>query len=324
MYAVNFNLTCVAILKYNNLLTLFPGALIAKPFLKWAGGKGQLIAAIEASLPKDIAGKDELTYIEPFLGSGAVMFWFLQKFPNTKKAVINDINSDLSKAYLIIKEEPQALIKVLTTIQNKYYRLTDEEDKKTFFLEKREEFNLRHLSALENTALLIFLNRTCFNGLYRVNSKNKFNVPFGKYDKPKICDPETIMADSNILQRVIILNGDYAETIKYATKNTFFYFDPPYKPISKTSSFNSYAKDSFDDNEQIRLKQLCDVITANGHQWLLSNSDPKNSNPDDNFFDDLYASSSNNIKRVKAKRVINSNAQKRGEINELLITNYTI
>ena len=306
------------------MITLFPDTLNAKPFLKWAGGKGQLIAAIEAALPKDIASRDELTYIEPFLGSGAVMFWFLQKFPNTKKTVINDINSDLSKAYIIIKEEPHALIKVLMIIQNKYYRLTNEEDRRTFFLEKREEFNSRHLSSLENTALLIFLNRTCFNGLYRVNSKNKFNVPFGKYDKPRICDPETIIADSNILQRVIILNGDYAETIKYATKNTFFYFDPPYKPISKTSSFNSYAKDSFDDNEQVRLKKLCDVITANDHQWLLSNSDPKNNNPNDNFFDDLYFSSSNNIKRVKAKRVINSNSQKRGEINELLITNYII
>jgi DNA adenine methylase len=303
---------------------LFPDTLYAKPFLKWAGGKGQLIAAIEAALPKDIGSKNELTYIEPFIGSGAIMFWFLQKFSNIKKAVINDINTDLTKAYFTIKEEPHALINVLMSIQNKYYRLTDEGDRRTFFLEKREEFNSRHLSTLDNTALLIFLNRTCFNGLYRVNSKNQFNVPFGKYDKPRICDPETIMADSNILQRVIILNGDYAETIKYATKNSFFYFDPPYKPISKTSSFNSYAKDSFDDNEQVRLKQLCDVITAKGHHWLLSNSDPKNNNPDDNFFDDLYRGPSISIERVKARRVINSNSAKRGEIHELLIHNYKV
>jgi DNA adenine methylase len=301
---------------------LFPEALYSKPFLKWAGGKSQLIPAIEAALPKDIHDRKDLIYVEPFIGSGAIMFWFLQRFPNVRSAVINDINADLTTAYTTIKEEPYPLIESLKIIQNKYYRLTSEEDRRIFFLEKRDEFNSWHLTSLENTTLLIFLNRTCFNGLYRVNSKNHFNVPFGKYDKPKICDPETIIADSNILQKVTILNGDYKETLNYAANNAFFYFDPPYKPISKTSSFNSYAKDTFDDNEQIRLKHFCDELTSKGYQWLLSNSDPKNINAEDNFFDDLYSGKSIYIDRVKAKRIINSNSAKRGEIFELLISNY--
>ena len=301
---------------------LFPDTLYAKPFLKWAGGKGQLITAIEAALPKGLGLCKNLTYIEPFIGSGAVLFWFLQKFPQTKKAVINDVNLDLVKAYNTIKDEPFALIHALEKIQSYYHKLLTEEERKCFFLEKRTEFNSRHLSPLDNTALLIFLNRTCFNGLYRVNSKNHFNVPFGKYDKPKISDPDTIMSDSNLLQKVTILHGDYKETLREATAETFFYFDPPYKPISKTSSFNAYAKDAFNDAEQVRLKEFCDLLTARNYKWLLSNSDPKNTDPTDNFFDDLFSCSTNKINRVKAKRIINSNASKRGEIFELLITNY--
>jgi len=302
---------------------LFPEAQYAKPFLKWAGGKRQLIAAIEAVLPADISNRKHLTYVEPFIGSGALMFWFLQKFPNVRSAVINDINPDLTQAYTTVKDQPYDLINALKSIQDKYYNLSSDEDRKSFFLEKRDEFNSRQLSFLHNTALLIFLNRTCFNGLYRVNSKGHFNVPFGRYENPTICDPETIIADSQILQRVTILNGDYQETLRYATDDSFFYFDPPYKPISKTSSFNSYAKDTFDDNEQVRLRHFCDILTERGIQWLLSNSDPKNTNPEDNFFDDLFSDASITITRVKAKRTINANSTKRGEINELLIRNHT-
>jgi DNA adenine methylase len=295
----------------------------AKPFLKWAGGKTQLIPAIEAALPKAIRQKDNLTYIEPFIGSGAVMFWFLQQFPHVQKAVINDINPDLTRAYNIIKEQPLSLIDALSNIQDSYYALSSEEDRKSFFLEKREAFNARNLPALDSTALLMFLNRTCYNGLYRVNSKNRFNVPFGKHSNPKICDPATIIADSHILQKVIILNGDYRDTLQYATENTFFYFDPPYRPISQTASFNAYAKDVFDDAEQIRLRHFCEDLSNRGYQWLLSNSDPKNTNATDNFFDDLYNDHIINIDRVRAKRIINSNSAKRAEIFELLISNYT-
>lgn len=300
----------------------FPENLLAKPFLKWAGGKRQLIAEIDRALPKDINERSQLTYIEPFIGSGAILFWFLQKFPNVQNAIINDINTDLTQAYTIIKKEPKALIKALGKLQAEYHKLNDEESKKLFFLAKRETFNSRILNSLDNTVLMIFLNRTCFNGLYRVNSKNQFNVPFGKYDKPKICDADTIMADSKLLQKVTILNGDYKEVLKYATDDSFFYFDPPYKPISKTSSFNSYAKDTFDDAEQTRLKLFCDDLTEKNYQWLLSNSDPKNVNSDDDFFERLYSGDNIYIKRVKARRSINANSSKRGEINELLISNY--
>lgn len=299
-----------------------PVTLNAKPFLKWAGGKGQLIAAIEKALPQNLNQNKKLTYVEPFIGSGAVMFWLLKTFTNIHKAVINDINPDLIKAYVTVKEQPLALIESLKKIEKKYHGLKLEEDRRNFFLDKRSLFNARHLTTLENTALLFFLNRTCFNGLYRVNSKSEFNVPFGRYDNPKICDEETIMADSALLQKVTILHGDYEETLKHATVHSFFYFDPPYKPISKTSSFNAYAKDSFNDEEQVRLKHFCDELTRRNYQWLLSNSDPKNINPSDNFFDDLYSGENIFIDRVKAKRSINSNSSKRGEIFELLISNY--
>jgi len=297
-------------------------AMKAKPFLKWAGGKGQLIPAVEAALPGDLAGKESLVYVEPFAGSGAVLFWFLQKFPNVQHAIINDINTDLANAYRVVKEHPQLLIETLQVIQDKYYGLKSEEDRRNFFLEKREIFNSRALSVLDKTALLLFLNRTCFNGLYRVNSQNRFNVPFGKYSRPKICDPETILADSNILQKVTILNGDYRKTLEHASGRAFFYIDPPYRPISKTASFNAYAQKVFGDDEQIALKEFCDGLSAKGCRWLLSNSDPKNENPKDNFFDDLYKDESVYIKRVKAKRTINADAAKRGEIRELLISNY--
>jgi DNA adenine methylase len=304
------------------MINSIAGIQDAKPFLKWAGGKGQLIPAIEAALPKELLVKKVVTYIEPFIGSGAVLFWIIKTYPNIQNAVINDINEDLVKAYTAIKHEPEKLIQVLQKIQADYFRLNSEEDRKLFFLVKRSFFNSRHLNELDNTALLIFLNRTCFNGLYRVNSSNEFNVPFGKYTNPKICDEKTIIADSKLLQRVTILHGDYKETMKYTTKNTFFYFDPPYKPISKTSSFNSYAKDTFDDAEQVRLKAFCDELSSKDIRWLLSNSDPKNVDPADNFFDDLYSSSSHFIDRIKARRAINSNATKRGEIFEILISNY--
>ncbi|WP_337045039.1 DNA adenine methylase [Emticicia sp. 17c] len=301
---------------------LFPEVLQAKPFLKWAGGKGQLIPAIEKRLPHDLKQRRELTYIEPFIGSGAVLFWILQKYPSIRKAVISDINHDLTQAYTTIKEQPLALIRALQELQTKYYKLISEEERKNFFLEKREIFNLRNADTLSHTVLLIFLNRTCFNGLYRVNSKNLFNVPFGRYEKPRICDPETIMADSHLLQRVTILNADFEVTLNYAGTDSFFYFDPPYRPLNNTSSFNSYTTDVFDDKEQTRLKQFCDVLSSKNYQWLLSNSDPRNTNPDDNFFDDLYADESIQVDRVKAKRSINSDPSKRGEIAELLIYNY--
>ena len=290
----------------------------AKPFLKWAGGKTQLIESIRNALPDNFADINNVTYIEPFVGGGAILFWILQQYPNITNAIINDINPDLTTAYKIIKERPFELVKKLQIIQNEYLPL-NEEKRKEYYLIKRERFNTKSLDSVENTALFIFLNRTCFNGLYRVNSKGLFNVPFGRYVNPTICDEQTIFADSELLQRVEILTGDFEDTLKYATDNSFFYFDPPYKPLSETSSFNSYAKEDFNDNEQIRLGNFCKEIDLLGHNFILSNSDVKGRNPNDDFFDDLYEQF--DIKRIFATRMVNANAEKRGKLTELLITN---
>lgn len=290
----------------------------AKPFIKWVGGKTQLIKKIEQVLPEDFDSLNNVTYIEPFVGGGAVLLWILQQYSNISKAVINDINPDLTTAYRIIKEKPNDLIHKLQVIQDEYLCL-DEESRKTYYLKARKKFNTKRLEPVENTALFIFLNRTCFNGLYRVNSKGFFNVPFGRYSNPKICDKETILADSEVLQKVEILTGDFEETLKYASNNSLFYFDPPYKPLTNTSSFNSYSKENFNDNEQIRLGNFCRKLDSLGHTFVLSNSDLKGKNPDDNFFDDIYQQF--NINRVYASRMVNSNAAKRGKLTELLITN---
>lgn len=292
---------------------------IAKPFLKWAGGKTQLIEEIKNNLP-EIVFREPFTYIEPFVGSGAVLFWLLNHFPNMKKAVINDINKELIDTYDTIAHSPQQLISVLEDLQNKYYTLEDEEAKKNFYYEKRTLFNLRSEEKLIQSALFIFLNRTCFNGLYRVNRKNEFNVPIGSYKCPLICDRENILAVSKALQKVEILCGDFEQTINYTESNTLFYFDPPYKPLSETSSFNAYAKDNFDDKEQIRLRDFCNKLNDLNHYWILSNSDVRGKDKNNHFFDDLYANYE--IKRVLAKRSINANPEKRGVLNELLITNY--
>lgn len=291
----------------------------AKPFIKWVGGKTQLLDEIDRKLPADFAERKNLTYIEPFVGGGAALFWILQKFPNIENAVICDINKDLMTTYLVIKNQPEKLIAFLQKIQKSYLSL-DDEKRKEFYLEKRNRFNKKECDEIENSAIFVFLNRTCFNGLYRVNRKGEFNVPFGRYANPKICDEATILADSNLLQKVTILNGDFSETLRFANKNSFFYFDPPYKPLSETSSFNAYAKEAFNDSEQIRLSEFCKEIEMRGAKFILSNSDVKGRNPNDNFFDDLYRQFI--IQRVWAKRIVNANAEKRGKLTELMIQNF--
>lgn len=291
----------------------------ARPFLKWAGGKTQLISAIKMVLPNDIC-KNKFTYIEPFVGSGAVLFWMLNNFPNLKKAVINDINSDLINTYKIIAAKPKELISILEILQSEFHLLDGQEErKKEYYYQKRSSYNNRKEEKSTQAALFIFLNRTCFNGLYRVNRKNEFNVPMGSYKRPTICDKENILAVSQVLQKVEILCGDYEETLNFAGNNTLFYFDPPYKPLSETSSFNSYAKDAFNDQEQIRLRDFCRKIDALNHTWILSNSDVKGKDESDDFFDELY--SNFRIQRVDARRSINANPEKRGVLKELLITN---
>ncbi|MCB0380900.1 MAG: DNA adenine methylase [Flavobacteriales bacterium] len=292
----------------------------AKPFLKWAGGKTQLINEIEKSLPYKITDK-RFTYIEPFVGSGAVLFWMLNNFPKMEKAVINDINEDLINVYKTITKKPKELISILQILQNEFHGLENKQaEKKAYYYQKRELYNTRNTDKTTQASLFIFLNRTCFNGLYRVNKSNRFNVPMGSYKNPTICDDKNILAVSEALQKVEILCGDYEATLKGATDNSFFFFCPPYKPLHNTSSFNSYAKDEFNDAEQIRLRNFCNVLEQKGHKWMLSNSDVKDKISNNNFFDDIYADFS--IARVKARRSINANPEKRGVLNELLITNY--
>jgi len=277
---------------------------IAKPFLKWAGGKTQLLENIETVLPKIIT-EDKFTYVEPFVGGGAVLFWILNRFPNIEKAIINDINADLTNTYKTIRNNVDQLILLLSEYEKEYHNLIkNEEEKKKYYYGKRELFNSRISDNTSQAALLIFLNRTCFNGLYRVNRKNEFNVPIGSYKKPMICDKENLLAVNDVLQKVEILNADFENTLNYANENTLFYFDPPYKPLSDTSSFNSYAKDEFDDSEQIRLAQYCNKINSLGYNWILSNSDVKGKNPNDDFFDNIY--NKFNISRVLARRNINA------------------
>lgn len=283
---------------------------MAKPFIKWVGGKGQLLPQLEALLPSDFDEREDVTYIEPFVGGGAMLFHMLQKHRNIKRAIINDINEDLITCYNTVKNTPTQLIDSLAYIQNEYHSLSTEDSRKDFYLSIREEYNRKGLDDLRNTTLFFFLNRTCFNGLYRVNKKGAFNVPFGKYANPNICDSKTILEDSELLQNVIIKNGDFEDTFQHISGDTFFYFDPPYRPLSNTASFNDYTKEAFNDAAQIRLKEYCDRINEAGCQFMLSNSDGKGKDVNDTFFDDLYGAY--HIERVYASRAINSNPLKRG------------
>ena len=291
----------------------------AKPFLKWAGGKTQLIADIETILPQKVVGR-EFTYIEPFVGSGALLFWMLNNFPKLEKAVINDINEDLINTYKTIASKPQELISILEILEQEFHALEgDEEAKKIYYYQKRDLYNTRGAEKSTQSALFIFINRTCFNGLYRVNRKNEYNVPMGGYKKPTICDKENILAVSLALQKVEILCGDFEQTLEHASENSLFYFDPPYKPLNETSHFNSYSKYDFNDEEQIRLSNFCKKLDELKYPWILSNSDVKSQNGANGFFDDLYGDFS--IRRVEAKRSINANPNKRGKLTELLINN---
>lgn len=294
----------------------------AKPFLKWAGGKTQLLPVIHRHLPTQLKER-EFVYVEPFIGGGAMLFAMLSSYPTLKKAIINDINGDLINCYQVVATEAERLIELLRDLEAQYHQLAAEpEERSNFYYERRALFNTRQSSTVEQAALLIFLNRTCFNGLYRVNRNNQFNVPIGNYKRPTICDAATILAASRALEKVEILCGDYEKTLEHIPARTpaFFYIDPPYKPLSSTSNFNSYAKGDFDDAEQVRLRDFCVKLDSQQHQWLLSNSDVKAVNPKDDLLDRIYADFT--IRRVIANRRINAKASQRGPLTELLICNY--
>jgi DNA adenine methylase len=293
----------------------------AKPFIKWVGGKGQLIEQLESLLPADFGRWNNATYIEPFVGGGAMLFYMLQAYPNIEHAIINDINHDLIVCYTVVRDNVNELIPLLQDMEARYYAQPDMDAKREMYLQVRERYNEKNLDPIENTAKFFFLNRTCFNGLYRVNRKGLFNVPCGKYKTPQICNEETLRADSELLKRVEILEGDFEQTIDFAGGQTLFYFDPPYRPLSETSNFNDYTKESFNDESQVRLKSFCDMVNAKGYKFMLSNSDCKGQKEGDGFFDALYHDYK--IDRVMASRNVNANGAGRGKISEILVHNYT-
>lgn len=290
-----------------------------KPFVKWVGGKSRLVDELEKILSADTE-RVFTKYVEPMVGGGALLFDILSKY-NFEKIYISDINAELINAYVVIKNNVNVLIKRLTEIQLLFLSM-DENGRKYYYYSMRDKFNslkLNELSRVEKAALFIFLNKTCFNGLYRVNRKGQFNVPMGAYKNPCICDEDNLRNASKALQNVEIVCGDFSLSKSVIDKGSFVYIDPPYRPISETSAFTSYNIDSFDDNEQIRLAQFIDEINKTGAKIVLSNSDPQNINSEDRFFEELYKSYT--IKKIEASRMINSKSDGRGKIKELLICN---
>ena len=293
----------------------------AKPFLKWAGGKGQLLSQLAAHLPQQING-ESFTYIEPFVGGGAMLFYMLQHFGNIRKAVINDVNEDLILAYRTIRDNVEALITNLDRLEKDYLAIADQDGRSQMFYEVRERFNQHVGDSIERVSQLLFLNKTCFNGLFRVNRRGQFNVPFGKYANPTICNAAVLRVDSELLKsaQVEVCQGDYAQTLQHVDGLTFVYLDPPYRPLDATSSFTAYAKGDFNDDDQRALAAFCHQLSEAGCYWMESNADCSAKNPEDTFFEDLYQDY--RIERVNAARFINANPAKRGKLTELLIKNY--
>lgn len=299
----------------------------AKPFLKWAGGKSQLIEQMSQFFPLELGRGEIKRYIEPFLGSGAVFFHITQSH-RVGQSFLFDVNEEIVLAYNTIKRDVSGVIQLLTELQDEYQSLHPDEQQ-TLFYQVRDKFNEQRIGItfgryqaewVERTAYLIFLNRTCFNGLFRVNSKGDFNVPFGRYKNPLICSRENLEAVAVHLQATEIKQGDFSDCKPLVTPKTFVYFDPPYVPISPTSSFTSYSKHEFGRGEHERLAKFFRSLDKTGAKLMLSNSDPKNENPLDNSLEELYRGFF--IQRVMANRMINADATKRGKITELLVTNY--
>lgn len=300
----------------------------AKPFLKWAGGKTQLLAQMRTHYPPELDDGGISSYVEPFLGGGAVFLDVMQRSA-VAEVYLFDINPELIVAYTAVQRDPDGLIGRLADYRHQYLE-KDDTGRVEFFYARREHYNAQKATIdfdafsgawVEHAADLIFLNKTCYNGLFRVNFSGHFNVPFGRYVKPEIFDAGNIRAVSHLLQRATIQCGGFEACRAVVGANTFVYFDPPYRPISATSSFTSYAADRFDDSDQRRLAAFfADLDATAGARLMLSNSDPKNNDADDHFFDDLYAAF--NVRRVAASRMINSVAGGRGKITEILVTNY--
>lgn len=300
----------------------------AKPFLKWAGGKSQIINELEKRLPDKIKETKIINrYIEPFIGGGALFFYLKNKY-FIKKAFLFDINVELIIGYKIIKNNYRELITKLKKLERTYLKYNNNQKEKLYYQirdyynHQRTNFNYDKFNFkwIERASYLIFLNKTCYNGLFRQNKNGEFNVPFGKYKNPSICNENNIIEVHKALQNTEIICDDFYKSRKYIIKNSLVYLDPPYRPLNATSGFTQYAKYGFNDNDQIKLANYYKGIDKKGAFIILSNSDPKNVNPDDNFFDLLYKEY--HIERVLAKRFINCDAKKRGTINEIIVGNY--
>lgn len=293
-----------------------------KPILKWAGGKTQLLDEISHAYP-DGFGDTSRRYAEPFVGGGAVLFDVLSKY-ELDEVYISDVNAELINMYLVVRDQAEELISILTAYQDEYHAL-DDEGRKVYYYGKRDEFNRliangQSKVGVSSAALFIFLNRTCFNGLYRANRSGLFNVPKGNQVNPLICNPANIRAVSTALSKVQIVCGDYSASREFIDKNTLVYLDPPYRPLKGRDSFISYTETEFDDSCQRELAGFIEEMDSRGAYIILSNSDPKNVDPDDDFFEEMYADY--DVQRINAKRRINRNADHRGYITELLIKNY--
>ncbi len=302
---------------------------LIKPFIKWAGGKSQLLEQYEKIFPFELKAGIIKNYYEPFLGGGSVFFYIAQKYA-IENAILFDINEELILVYKVIKNDPETLLDFIERYKRKYYSLNEREQNKLFYeirnIYNLTRFNINHKKYSDNwiprAAQMIFLNKTCFNGLFRLNHKGEFNVPFGKYKNPQFYDEDNIINISKLLKRTELYTSDFSEIGNLILNNSFVYFDPPYRPISKTSSFTSYSKNDFNDKDQIRLSNVFHALDKRDVKLMLSNSDPKNYKSDDNFFETHY--SGYNIQKVSASRMINCKGEKRGKISELLITNYKL
>ena len=281
-----------------------------KPFVKWAGGKGSLIPQLKSFYPFGLENETINKYVEPFVGGGAVLINILQKY-NINEAYAFDINVDLINCYNVIKNNVEELIRELAVKEKEFKKLADE-DRQAYFYNVRKEYNSYRINENElrvkRATEFIFLNRTCFNGLYRVNKKGEFNVPCGKYKNPTICDANNLRNLAFLIRKVNFQYGDYTESEKNIDNNTFVYFDPPYRPLSITSGFTSYTKEDFNDKNQKELASFFKKLDKTDAKLMLSNSNPKNTNKDDNFFENIYKGF--NINEISAKRMINSNAKR--------------
>jgi type II restriction enzyme len=311
-----------------------------RPFIKWVGGKRQLLPVLLSNLP-DGLGTAITKYAEPFVGGGALLFELLKNY-NFDEIFINDMNIGLVRCYESIRDNLSILSQKLQEIQSEYYALTTLDEKSEYFYGLRSEYNrllscenklsheeknsnvvsfsLAGYKTVDLAAKFIALNKTCFNGMYRVNAKGEYNVPFGKSEEPLIYDEQNLFTISHLLKNVSINHGGYEECDSFIDDSTFVYFDPPYRPITNTAAFTSYTKDGFNDQCQEELALFAQKQANKGAKILLSNSDPKNHCPNDDFFDELYSWA--NIERVGATRMINCNNEKRGKINEILVRSY--